>query len=178
MSVSQKMAGSDDRISKLYSLLEAISLEESDIAAKLASVLAVANMLTDDFFFAMNEEGRIIFSNDANILGYTAAELKDKSIAFILRDGERDVMLERLKHYIETGEKSLPSWDNVPITLLHKEGHNVDVLMNFADMTVINHRVLVGLIRLPEKVLTDQILDAVADRVIKKVGENLEKKGD
>ncbi len=175
MSISEKMAGSEDRISKLYSLLEAISIGEEDIAAKLASVLAVANMLTGDFFFAMTESGRIIFSNDADVLGYKANELKDKSIGILLPDGDRDILVQRLNHYITTGERSLPSWDNVPISLVHKDGHSVDVLLNFADMTVINHRVLVGLIRLPEKVLTDQVLDAVADRVIKKVGEKMEK---
>lgn len=96
----------------------------------------------------IDTESRIVYANPAveRILGYTPAELVGSSKMKIIPERLRPVHAAALQSYIETGEKNI-DWNGIELPALHKEGHEVPMLISLREHEHDGERYFTGIIR-------------------------------
>ncbi|WP_435117985.1 two-component system sensor histidine kinase NtrB [Halolamina sp. C58] len=103
---------------------------------------AAEGMLTID------GESRIVYANPAieGILGYTPEELVGSSKMKIIPERLRPVHAAALEAYVETGERHV-DWDGIELPALHKEGHEVPVLISLREHEFDGEQYFTGILR-------------------------------
>ncbi|OLZ42458.1 histidine kinase [Natrinema saccharevitans] len=106
----------------------------------------VAN--TSEGLLTIDEESTIVFANPAieEILGYSPADLIGSSKMTLIPERLQDAHAAGLEKYLRTGEKHI-DWDGIELPALHKNGHEVHVLVSLREHTHEGQRLFTGLFR-------------------------------
>nr|WP_245550070.1 PAS domain S-box protein [Halopiger xanaduensis] len=106
----------------------------------------VAN--TSEGLLTIDEHSRILFANPAieEILGYEPAELVGESKMVLIPERLRPAHAAGLEKYLRTGEKHI-DWDGIELPALHKDGHEVPVLVSLREHSYKGQRIFTGLFR-------------------------------
>ncbi|MCU4741614.1 PAS domain-containing sensor histidine kinase [Halobacteria archaeon AArc-m2/3/4] len=106
----------------------------------------VAN--TSEGLLTIDSNSTIVFANPAieDILGYSPAELVGSSKLEIIPERLRSTHERQLQRYIETGEKNI-DWDGVRLPALHKDGHEVPVMISLREHEFEDTRLFTGVFR-------------------------------
>jgi PAS domain S-box-containing protein len=171
-SISKMMAGSEERMETLHRILDHLAFDEKAAAAKVASAIAMANIIHTEMIIAADTSGKIVHTNSSEefgLLGYKSEDLIGHYLDTIIPERFREAHNKGFKRYIETGEKHLSTWRDYPIICLHKDGSEVNMTISFEDVPVLGVRMIVGVLRKLDAGISERVIDAVADRVIEKV---------
>lgn len=163
MSIKEIMRESEGRFQKLHKLINEIKVTEEDIATKVAATLSIANLLVNDFFFAIDITGKIIFSNDAKELGYTKEELAGQHITMLIPEEDKAIKWNAFLEIINTPEPVQA--ENIPFTFLCKNGDKLSLSLNIMDTMILGTRIISGVARPPDSILEDRIADKVIDKL-------------
>ncbi len=92
----------------------------------------VAN--SSEGMLTIDEESTIIFANPAieDVLGYPPDELIGNSKLELIPPRLRDAHAAGLEAYLRTGDKHI-NWDGIELPALHKDGHEVPVLISLRE---------------------------------------------
>ncbi|WP_276253138.1 two-component system sensor histidine kinase NtrB [Halomontanus rarus] len=103
---------------------------------------------TSEGLLTIDSNSTIIFANPAieDILGYSPTELVGSSKLEIIPERLRATHERQLQRYIETGEKNI-DWDGVHLPALHKDGHEVPVMVSLREHEFENTRLFTGVFR-------------------------------
>ncbi|RQG92983.1 PAS domain S-box protein [Natrarchaeobius halalkaliphilus] len=106
----------------------------------------VAN--TSEGLLTIDEGSTILFANPAieEILGYAPEELVGRSKMTIIPERLRPAHAAGLEKYIRTGEKHI-DWGGIELPALHRDGHEVPVLVSLREHRLSGRRVFTGLFR-------------------------------
>ncbi|MFP8952730.1 PAS domain S-box protein [Natrialbaceae archaeon A-arb3/5] len=106
----------------------------------------VAN--TSEGLLTIDSESTIIFANPAieDILGYSPDELIGSSKMELVPERLRPAHAAGLEKYLRTGNKHI-DWDGIELPALHKDGHEVPVLISLREHRLDGERVFTGLFR-------------------------------
>ncbi|RKD93944.1 PAS domain S-box-containing protein [Halopiger aswanensis] len=106
----------------------------------------VAN--TSEGLLTIDEHSRILFANPAieEILGYEPAELIGESKMVLIPERLRPAHAAGLEKYLRTGEKHI-DWGGIELPALHKDGHEVPVLVSLREHSYEGQRIFTGLFR-------------------------------
>ncbi|WP_459806593.1 PAS domain S-box protein [Halopiger thermotolerans] len=106
----------------------------------------VAN--TSEGLLTIDEDSRILFANPAieEILGYDPGELVGNSKMVLIPERLRPAHAAGLEKYLRTGEKHI-DWDGIELPALHKDGHEVPVLVSLREHSYQGQRIFTGLFR-------------------------------
>ncbi|WP_455449084.1 PAS domain S-box protein [Natrinema thermotolerans] len=131
----ERSSSTDDLESPLF------PFEEGEFFRQL-----VAN--TSEGLLTIDEESTIVFANPAieEILGYSPAELIGSSKMTLIPERLQDAHAAGLEKYLRTGEKHI-DWDGIELPALHKDGHEVPVLVSLREHTHEGQRLFTGLFR-------------------------------
>ncbi|THE65381.1 PAS domain S-box protein [Salinadaptatus halalkaliphilus] len=104
-----------------------VTLEDGKFFRRL-----VAN--TSEGLLTIDEGSTIVFANPAieEILGYTPEELIGSSKMTLIPERLQDAHAAGLEAYLRTGEKHI-DWDGIELPALHKDGHEVPVLISLRE---------------------------------------------
>lgn len=200
VSISRLMSGSTERLDALHQIVDRLSVAEQDVpasvgldvevAAKIASTVALIDTQTA-IVISVDVNGQIIYTNSTldGPLGYAKEDLVSQPLTMIVPERLRDHHRQEFTKYLETGKRAFHSWHNVPIHALCKDGREISATISFEDITVLDKRTIVGVIRqvnheaitappppVDEDSLVD-LVDHVADKVIEKVADKITKHG-
>jgi PAS domain S-box-containing protein len=103
---------------------------------------AAEGMLTID------AESTIVYANPAieDILGYTPEELVGSSKMKIIPERLRPVHASALASYVQTGKRNI-DWDGMELPALHKDGHEVPVLISLREHDHDDEQYFTGIVR-------------------------------
>lgn len=106
----------------------------------------VAN--TSEGLLTIDEESTIVFANPAieEILGYSPADLIGSSKMTLIPERLQPAHAAGLEKYLRTGEKHI-DWDGIELPALHKDGHEVPVLVSLREHTHEGQQLFTGLFR-------------------------------
>lgn len=106
----------------------------------------VAN--TSEGLLTIDENSRILFANPAieDILGYEPAELVGESKMVLIPERLRPAHAAGLEKYLRTGEKHI-DWNGIELPALHKDGHEVPVLVSLREHSYEGRQIFTGLFR-------------------------------
>ncbi len=106
----------------------------------------VAN--TSEGILTIDEDSTIVFANSAieAILGYTPNELIGSSKMILIPPRLRDAHTAGLEAYLRTGERHI-DWDGIELPALHKDGHEIPVLVSLREHDEAGDRLFTGLFR-------------------------------
>lgn len=101
---------------------------------------------TTEGLLTINSESRIIYANPAikTILGYSPAELIGSSKMKIIPERLRPVHEAGLEQYLDTGTKHI-DWTGVELPALHKDGHEVPVMVSLREHEYKGQRLFTGI---------------------------------
>ncbi|MDX1747494.1 MAG: PAS domain S-box protein, partial [Halobacteriales archaeon] len=101
-----------------------------------------------DAILTIDAQSTILFANDAveRIFGYAPDEVVGKPLTMMLPERYRDRHLQAIDRYLETGDRQL-DWTNVELPGLHKEGHEIDLEISFAEVDIDGDHRFTGIIR-------------------------------
>ena len=87
-----------------------------------------------DAIISIDEQGLIVEFNPAaeRIFGFTKSELFGKILTSIMPERFRESHLAALRHYLTTGQRHLPSWQNLELPGLTKEGKEIPLEISFS----------------------------------------------
>jgi PAS domain S-box-containing protein len=171
-SISKLMEGSDERIEALREIVSHLSSPtEAEAVAKIAAAVAISRVAHTEVVVAADLDMNIIYVNDPRIFGYTSEELIGQQTTILVPETYREAHLSGFKRYVETGKRTLPSWEEVPFVARHKDGYEVHVMVSFDDITVLGHRLIVAVMRKVDDDLSDKVLNQVTDRVMDRIAE-------
>ncbi len=96
----------------------------------------------------IDAESTIVFANPAieEILGYSPDELIGHSKMTLIPPRLRDAHQAGLEKYLRTDEKHI-DWDGIELPALHKDGHEVPVLISLREHRFDGERLFTGLFR-------------------------------
>lgn len=155
----------------LHRILDHLTDDDKAAAAKVASAVAMANIIHTEMIIAVDVTGKIVHTNSTSefgLLGYTPEDIVDQQLETIIPERYREAHNMGFKRYIETGVKRIP-WRDFPVICLHKDGSEVNMSISFEDVPVLGVRMIVGVLRKLDAAISEKVIDAVADRVIEKV---------
>ncbi|MFB1065617.1 PAS domain S-box protein [Natrinema sp. H-ect4] len=106
----------------------------------------VAN--TSEGLLTIDEESTIVFANPAieDILGYSPEDLIGSSKMTLIPERLQSAHAAGLEKYLRTGDKHI-NWDGIELPALHKDGHEVPVLVSLREHTHEGRRLFTGLFR-------------------------------
>ncbi|GAA0292870.1 PAS domain S-box protein [Halarchaeum salinum] len=101
---------------------------------------------TSQGILTIDTDSVILFANPAiePILGYTPEELIGSSKMTIIPDRLRSAHQNGLDAFVETGERHI-DWDGVELPALHKDGHEVPVMVSLRTHEYRGERVFTGM---------------------------------
>lgn len=80
-----------------------------------------------------------------DVLGWNPAELEGESLITIIPEQHRSEHFEAVEEYLETGERSV-DWSGVRLTALHRDGHEVPVVVSFGEFSHNGNKYFSGVI--------------------------------
>ena len=106
----------------------------------------VAN--TSEGLLTIDERSTIVFANPAieDILGYSPEELIGRPKTLLIPERLESAHLEGLQAYLRTGQKHI-DWDGIELPAVHKDGHEVPVLVSLREHTHEGQQLFTGLFR-------------------------------
>lgn len=89
---------------------------------------------TSEGILTIDEDSTIVFANPAieDILGYAPEELVGSSKLELIPPRLRDAHMAGLEAYLRTGDRHI-DWDGIELPALHKDGHEVPVLISLRE---------------------------------------------
>jgi PAS domain S-box-containing protein len=172
-SISQLMEGSEERLDTMRRIITSLTTDEKEAAARLASAVALANILHTETVVSADINNVIIYTNSTadGLLGYTAEELVGKPLTHIVPERLREQHKIGFFRYLKTGRRHFSTWRDIPIIALHKDGSEINVAISFDDVLVLGERMIVGILRKLDETISNQVIEKVADKVIEKVAK-------
>jgi diguanylate cyclase (GGDEF)-like protein/PAS domain S-box-containing protein len=112
-----------------------------------AYLRAVAESVSDGII-VIDTRDRIRYVNAAveRLLGYAPAELLGQPLTAIIPEYLHERHRRGLQRYLATGRRRM-SWSGVEFPALHKEGHEVELEVSLATVTIGDDRYLAGILR-------------------------------
>ncbi|MCU4926697.1 PAS domain S-box protein [Halobacteria archaeon AArc-dxtr1] len=103
---------------------------------------------TSEGVLTIDETSTIVYANPAieTILGYSPDELIGESKLELIPERLQGAHLAGLKKYVRTGEKHI-DWDGVELPALHREGHEVPVLISLREHEYDGRQLFTGIFR-------------------------------
>ncbi len=141
------MDGSAERMDALKQLVENITADEKDAAAKVAAAVALTTVVHHDLVIAADTDGMIVYSNMSELLGYEAGKIVGQPLSMLMPERFRAQHEQGFQRYVNSGERHFKSWRDVPITALHADGHEIHMLISFEDVSVLGRRMIVGVMK-------------------------------
>jgi PAS domain S-box-containing protein len=117
-----------------------------------------------DAILTMDAGSVILSVNPAaeRIFGYTAAEMVDQPLAFLMPERFRESHRRGVRRYLETGVRRI-RWDGVQLPGLHKSGREIPLEISFGSFLRDGEPVFTGIIRdVSERVEQQRTLEETA----------------
>jgi PAS domain S-box-containing protein len=147
---------------------------EAELQASEAQFHAFGNTVADATF-VIDGSSRIVYANDAvrRIFGYSPSELVGAPLTRLMPERDRDHHLERMRRYVETGERHT-RWEGVEVLGLHRDGTEVPLEITYGAFEKDGRQFLTGIARdITERRRADdqlrfqaRLLDAVGEAVM------------
>jgi two-component system cell cycle sensor histidine kinase/response regulator CckA len=101
-----------------------------------------------DVIITIDEMSSIVFVNPAaeRVFGYRVDEMMGRSLTMLMPESLAPRHMAGVERYQKTGVKHVP-WDEVEVTCIHKDGHEVPITFSFADFVQDGQRLFTGIIR-------------------------------
>ncbi len=101
-----------------------------------------------DAIITIDGDGIISFVNagTVNIFGHSAASMIGQRLTMLIPERFREAHTAGLKQYIQTGKRSIP-WKAVELPGLHRDGHEIQLELSFAEYDKDGHRFFTSVIR-------------------------------
>jgi len=95
--------------------------------------------------FTIDDQSNILFANPAveKVFGYKAEELIGGKLTVVMPEYLRHVHEHGLARYVATGQRHV-SWDGVSLPGLHKNGHEIPLVISFGEFVRAGKRVFTG----------------------------------
>lgn len=101
-----------------------------------------------DGILAIDAQSRIVFANSAagRIFGYSREEMLACDLTMLMPEYLRRVHRAAIGQYLETGQRH-SSWQAVPLSGRHKDGHEISLEISFAEYEQNNKHIFIGMLR-------------------------------
>jgi len=95
--------------------------------------------------FTIDDQSNILFANPAveKVFGYKGEELIGGKLTVVMPEYLRHVHEHGLARYVATGQRHV-SWDGVSLPGLHKNGHEIPLVISFGEVVRAGKRVFTG----------------------------------
>ncbi len=126
-----------------------------------------------DAIITVNDKGNIIFCNEAmqKVLGYSSAELLNKSFLTIIPESLREVNKKIFFDYLNSGIRKFQSWSAIQMTGLHKSGNRVPLEISFGETTINGQKVLSAAMRdITERKRSEETIKSTTTRLANLIG--------
>ena len=102
-----------------------------------------------DGIITIDGHSSILFVNTAaaKLFGYTREELAGADLTLLIPENLRDAHKAAVARYLETGQRHFRSWRVIPLTGLHRFGHEIPLEVSFGEYRQDNKHLFVGVIR-------------------------------
>jgi PAS domain S-box-containing protein len=109
-------------------------------------------LITDnspDAILMIDEESRIHFANPATetIFGYPLAEMQGQSVTMLMPERLRERHLGAMHHYLTTGQRHFPSWQNIEVFGVHQSGRELPLELSYGEFRRGDARFFIGVVR-------------------------------
>jgi PAS domain S-box-containing protein len=127
-------------------------LERTEVRQRLAEREESYRVLTEtasDGIVTMDGAGDILFSNApaAEMFGYAREELIGANLTMLMPERMRDIHAAGISRHLMTGERHLRSWQIVPVTGLHRHGHEFPLEISLGEYRQGSKHIFVGVLR-------------------------------
>ncbi len=101
-----------------------------------------------DAIVTIDVENTILFINPAaeKMFGYALDEMLGNNLSMLMPEKFRGAQTAGIKRYAATGKRNI-SWQEVEVTALHKDGHEVPVEISFGELYLDGKHLLTAVIR-------------------------------
>jgi PAS domain S-box-containing protein len=99
--------------------------------------------------FTIDEQSTILFANPfvEQLFGYSPGELIGQNLTLVMPEYLHHVHECGLAQYVATGQRHV-SWDGIPLPGLHKNGHEISLIISFGEFVRGGKRVFTGFAKL------------------------------
>jgi PAS domain S-box-containing protein len=117
----------------------------------LQQSLELYRNLTDsasDAIVTIDESSNIMLANQATekMFGYSASEMKGQNVLMLIPERVRSRYEQLISNYLESEERKL-NWQNIEITGLHQDGHEIVMDVSFGEFQLKDQRFFTGFMR-------------------------------
>ena len=119
-----------------------------------------------DAVVTLDEKGDVRYANHGleRVLGYDPSEMVGKQLTTVIPAVLQSAHEESFERYVETGDRQL-DWEHVETIALHRDGHEIPVLLSFHNGMCGGEELITGIIRdISERKAVETELEASRER--------------